>query len=379
MQGEKISMVDLHTQYLRLKSEIDEAMQGVIASGSFINGPQVGQFARHLADYLQAPHVIPCANGTDALQIALMRLNLQRGDEVIMPAFTYAAAAEAAILLGLTPVLVDVDSRTFNLSPPLVGQAISERSSAILVVHLFGQCCDMQPILEIAGRHKLPLIEDNAQSLGAEYTFPDGKRLQAGTMGELGALSFFPTKILGAYGDGGALIVRDRELAESVRMTTLHGQSQKYHHQMIGCNSRLDTLQAALLDVKLRYIDSFIASRRRAAAFYEEALKEVEEIVLPYRQPSSTHVYHQYSLQVKGGKRDALQAWLKRKGIPTSVYYPLPIDEQPAFRPYLRTSGELTVARQLCRSVLSLPIHTEMTEAQLSHITQGIRSFFSAQ
>jgi dTDP-4-amino-4,6-dideoxygalactose transaminase len=376
MYDGKIQMVDLVTQYHRLKSEIDEAMQAVTESGSFINGTQVRQFAGHLEAYLQAPHVIPCANGTDALQIALMRLNLQRGDEVIMPAFTYAAAAEAAILLGLTPVLADVDSRTFNLSPRLIGDAISNRTGAILVVHLFGQCCDMQPVMEIAGRHKLPIIEDNAQSLGAEYTFPGGTRKKAGTIGDAGTLSFFPTKILGGYGDGGALIVRDSELAESVRMTTLHGQSKKYHHRIIGCNSRLDTLQAALLDVKLRYIDAFIDARRRAAAFYDEALKDVEEIVLPYRHPSSTHVYHQYTLQVKGGKRDALQAWLKEKGIPTSVYYPLAIDEQPAFRSYIRTAGSLPVARQLTQSVLSLPIHTEMTEGQLTRITQSIRSFF---
>jgi dTDP-4-amino-4,6-dideoxygalactose transaminase len=377
MAGQKISMVDLLTQYHRLKSEIDEAMRQVMESGSFINGQQVGDFARHLAAYLQAPHVIPCANGTDALQIALMRLNLQKGDEVIMPAFTYAAAAEAAILLGLTPVLADVDSRTFNLSPPLVGEAITERSGAILVVHLFGQCCDMQPILEIAGRHNLPVIEDNAQSLGAEYTFPGGNRQKAGTIGEAGTLSFFPTKILGGYGDGGALIVRDSKLAELVRMTTLHGQSQKYHHQVIGCNSRLDTLQAALLDVKLRHINAFIAARRQAAAFYDEALKDVEGITLPYRPPYSTHVYHQYTVQVKDGKRDALQRWLKEKGVPTSVYYPLSIDEQPAFRPYIRTSGELSVSRQLTRNVLSLPLHTEMTETQLTHITQSITSFFT--
>jgi dTDP-4-amino-4,6-dideoxygalactose transaminase len=370
-------MVDLTTQYLRLKEEIDEAMLSVATSGAFINGPQLGAFARHLATYLQAPHLIPCGNGTDALQIALMRLNLQRGDEIIIPAFTYAAGIEASILLGLTPVLADVDSRTFNISPASIRQALSERTKAILPVHLFGQSCDMQPVMEIARSYKLAVIEDNAQSLGAEYIFADGSRKKAGTLGDIGVLSFFPTKILGAYGDGGALIVRDKALAETVRMTTLHGQSKKYHHLLIGCNSRLDTLQAALLDVKLRYLDTFIAARRQAAAFYDEALKGIDGLALPYRHPASTHVFHQYTVQVKDGKRDALQAWLKEKGVPSAVYYPLAADEQAAFKPYIRVAGDLCVSRQLTRNVLSLPIHTEMTVAQLTRITQCIAGFFA--
>lgn len=376
MSDDKIQMVDLVSQYHRLQAEIDDAMRQVVESGVFINGRQVGEFAGHLAEYLGAPHVIPCANGTDALQIALMRLDLPRGAEVVMPAITYAAAAEAAILLGLTPVLADVDSRTFNISPLHVGEAISKRTGAILVVHLFGQCCDMHPVMEIAGRYNLPVIEDNAQSLGAEYTFPDGSLHKAGAMSDVGCLSFFPTKILGCYGDGGALVVSDGDLAERVRMTTLHGQSEKYHHYIIGCNSRLDTLQAALLNVKLKYIDDFIASRRRAAAFYDEALRDVDGIILPLRHPSSTHVYHQYTIQVKANKRDALRSWLKEKGVPTSVYYPLVIDEQEAFRGYVRISGELSVARRLSRNVLSLPLHTEMTESQLERISFAVASFF---
>jgi dTDP-4-amino-4,6-dideoxygalactose transaminase len=295
-----------------------------------------------------------------------------------MPAFTYAAAVEAAILLGLTPVLADVDDRTFNISPASIRNALSDRTKAILVVHLFGQSADMHPVVEIAGSHNLAVIEDNAQSLGAEYTFPDGKRKKAGTIGDVGTLSFFPTKILGGYGDGGALIVRDDTLATLVRMTTLHGQDKdkKYHHCLIGCNSRLDTLQAALLDVKLSYIDAFINARREAAACYDEALRDVEALILPYRHPASTHVYHQYTVQVKNGKRDALHNRLKAGNIPSSVYYPLAVDKQPAFAPYIRVADDLSVTRRLTQSVLSLPIHTEMTSSQLSRITQSITSFF---
>jgi dTDP-4-amino-4,6-dideoxygalactose transaminase len=372
----KIQMADLAGQYRRLKSEIDGAMRQVTESGLFIGGPQVAQFASHLAGYLRAPHVIPCANGTDALQIALMRLDLRRGDEVIMPAFTYAAAAEAAILLGLTPVPADVDRRTFNLSAASVCSALSPRTRVILAVHLFGQSCDMQPLLEIARSRHLAVVEDNAQSLGAEYIFPDGSRKMAGTLGHIGTLSFFPTKILGAYGDGGALIVHDEALAETVRITTLHGQSSKYHHRLIGCNSRLDTLQAALLDVKLRHISAFISARRQAAARYDEALKGIDGLVIPFRHPASTHVFHQYTLQVEHGRRDALRARLAENGIPSAVYYPLAVDEQPAFKPYIRTAGDLPVSRLLTQNVLSLPIHTELTEPQLARITQCITDFF---
>ncbi|MDR1646064.1 MAG: DegT/DnrJ/EryC1/StrS family aminotransferase [Tannerellaceae bacterium] len=376
MPDEKIRMVDLTSQHRRLRGEMDAALQTVVDSGRYINGEEVDLFAAHLAAYLDTPHVIPCANGTDALQIALMRLNLRRGDEVIVPAFTYASAVEAAILLGLTPVAADVDSRTFNLSPAAVGEALSERTRAIIAVHLFGQCCDMQPILALAAERNIAVIEDNAQSLGAEYIFPTGQRQKAGTIGHIGTLSFFPTKILGGCGDGGALIASDDALADALRMTTIHGQSAKYHHQLIGCNSRLDTLQAALLDVKLRHIDAFISARREAAAFYDEALKETDGLLLPYRHLASTHVYHQYTIQVPNGKRDALQAWLRAADIPSAVYYPLAIDQQPAFAPYIRTAGNLSVARRLTQCALSLPLHTEMTGSQLHRITQRLASFF---
>lgn len=371
----KIRMVDLVGQYHRLKDEIDEAIFTTIENSSFINGPMVKTFGVNLATYLGVEYVIPCGNCTDALQIALMRLNLQKGDEVIVPAFTYAAAAEAAVLLGLVPVLVDVDPRTFNISPDAIAGAITDRTKVIITVHLFGQSCDMQPILELAQKHDLLVIEDDAQSLGAEYTFSDGTVKKTGTMGNIGTLSFFPTKILGCYGDGGAVIVHDSEFAEEVRMTTVHGQNIKYHHQIIGCNSRLDTLQAAILNAKLKHIESFIAARQAAARKYDNALKDLDGILLPSRLQASSHVYHQYTIQVLDGRRDALQAHLKAQGIPALVYYPVPMQEQMAFKQYARISGDLSVAKELTDNVLSLPIHTEMEEDVLDYIIQEIRNF----
>lgn len=373
--GTKIQMVDLVGQYHRLKDEIDEAMFSTIENSSFINGPMVKTFAENLATYLDAEFVVPCGNCTDALQIALMRLNLQKGDEVIVPAFTYAAAAEAATLLGLVPVLVDVDPRTFNISPDAIRDALSDRTRAIIVVHLFGQSCDMYPILELSKQHGLYLIEDNAQSLGAVYTFPDGTSRKTGTMGDVGTLSFFPTKILGCYGDGGAVVVHDAQLAEEVRMTTVHGQNIKYHHQIIGCNSRLDTLQAAILHAKLKHIDGFITARQAAARMYDEALKDVAGILLPHCIPASTHVYHQYTIQVLDGRRDALQAYLKEQGIPALIYYPVPMQEQVAFKQHIRISGDLSVSKQLTQNVLSLPMHTEMEEEVLGYIAEKVKAF----
>ncbi|MDR2496613.1 MAG: DegT/DnrJ/EryC1/StrS family aminotransferase [Tannerellaceae bacterium] len=366
-----IRMVDLVSQYHRLKEEIDEAMQAVIERGTFINGPEVADFARALASYLDIAHVVPCGNGTDALLISLMRLNLRRGDEVILPAFTYAAAAEAAILLGLTPVAVDVDSY-YNIDPAAVEDAVSDRSRAIIAVHLFGQSCDMHPILATAERYNLAVIEDNAQSLGARYLFPDGRSLHTGTMGAVGAFSFFPTKMLGCFGDGGAMATRDPDLAEALRQTTVHGQSSKYHHRIIGLNSRLDTIQAALLAVKLRHIDEAIAARRAVADFYDASLAGIEGIELPRRHPSSTHVFNQYTLRIKNGRRDELRAALRSQGIPSVVYYPLAIDEQEAFGAYLRPASSTQHARSLSREVLSLPIHTEMTTEELKRITEAV-------
>lgn len=372
MFEEQIQMVDLHGQYLRFKEEIDGAMQAVIGSCAFINGPQVKTFAGHLAGYLQVPHVIPCGNGTDALQIALMALGLRPGDEVILPAFTYIAAAEVVALLGLTPVLVDVDPRTFNIDPRNIEAAVSERTKAIVAVHLFGQSCDMEPIMALADACHLYVVEDNAQSIGADYTFSDGRVRKAGTIGHIGTTSFFPSKPLACYGDGGALMTSDEELAARIRMIANHGQECKYHHQRIGCNSRLDTLQAAILDVKLKHLEEFAEARRQVASRYDEALSSCGSWVLPAKAAYSSHVYHQYTIQVKDGRRNVLQQLLKEHGIPSMVYYPLPVHRQEAYRHISRLSGSLDISAGLCDAVLSLPIHTEMSPRQQQYIIEKL-------
>ncbi|MEG1543557.1 MAG: DegT/DnrJ/EryC1/StrS family aminotransferase [Tannerellaceae bacterium] len=373
--NKNIQMVDLVGQYQRLKGAIDGAMADVLRGGTFINGPAVKQFAAQLADYLKVPYVIPCANGTDALQIALMSLGLQPGDEVIVPDFTYVAAAEVIALLGLTPVLVDVNARTFNMDAAGIEAAVSSRTKALIAVHLFGQCCDMESILKIAEAHHLYVIEDNAQSLGAVHTFTDGRKQMSGTMGHIGTTSFFPSKPLACYGDGGALITRDEALAVRIRMIANHGQEVKYHHRIIGCNSRLDTLQAAVLGVKLPHLDEFTAARRVAARRYDEGLASCPWLLLPQQSPFSTHVYHQYTLQVEESKRDALKEYLKEHGVPSMVYYPLPVQMQEAFRPLARLSGAVTISSHLCRSVLSLPIHTEMTADEQEYIIDTILNY----
>ena len=361
-------MVDLTTQYQRIGSKIDEAVLDVIRSGRYINGEAVGKLAAGLIAYTGAKHVIPCANGTDALRIALQALDLQTGDEVIVPAFNYIAAAEAVALLQLIPVAVDVDPRTFNIDVNCMEEAISPKTKAVIPVHLFGQAADMEPLMRIARRHNLFVIEDNAQSLGSVYTFSDGTQKQAGTIGDIGVLSFFPTKNLGCYGDGGALMTDDSALAEKLRMITIHGQSQKYIHQILGCNSRLDTLQAAVLQVKLTYLNDYVQSRRKLASRYDAGLNGLSNCFeTPYCLPQSGHVYNQYTLTVKGN-RDDLQRYLKEKGIPTTVYYPLPLHFQPAFKDKVRIAGNLSVSENLCRSVLSLPMHTEATEEQTQYI-----------
>ena len=363
-----IQMVDLTAQYQRIGNEIDDAVLAVIRSGRYINGEAVGKLAAGLAAYIGAKYVIPCANGTDALRIALQALDLQPGDEVIVPAFNYVAAAEAVALLRLVPVAVDVDPRTFNIDVNRLEEAISPKTKAVIPVHLFGQVADMEPLTRIARRYNLFVIEDNAQSLGSIYTFPDGTQKQAGTIGDIGVLSFFPTKNLGCYGDGGALMTDDAALAEKLRMITIHGQSKKYVHQILGCNSRLDTLQAAILQVKLTYLDNYIQSRRKLASRYDAGLKEVSDrFETPYCLPQSGHVYNQYTLTVKGN-RDALQQHLKEKGVPTTVYYPLPLHFQPAFKDIVRIAGDLSVSENLCRSALSLPMHTEADEEQTEYI-----------
>ena len=370
-----IQMVDLTTQYRRIQSEIDEAVLGIIASGQYINGEAVGKLAASLVNYTGSQHVIPCANGTDAIRIALSALDLQPGDEVIVPAFTYAAAAEAVASLLLIPVVVDVDYRTFNIDVNKIEEAVSPKTKAIILVHLFGQTADMEPLMQIAKKHNLFVIEDNAQSLGSVYTFSDGTKKQAGTIGDIGILSFFPTKNLGCYGDGGALMTGNKELAEKLRMVTVHGQSKKYIHQIVGCNSRLDTLQAAVLQVKLSYLDDYISARKNLANKYDEGLKSFgDRFETPFCIQKSSHTYNQYTLIVKEN-RDMLQQYLKEKGIPTTVYYPLPLHFQPAFKDMVRIPGDLSVSEKLCNSVLSLPMHTEAENEQTQYIINQLINY----
>ncbi|MGM9759895.1 MAG: DegT/DnrJ/EryC1/StrS family aminotransferase [Parabacteroides sp.] len=375
MTQNSIQMVDLHRQYLRLQHELDVAMQQVLDRCAFINGTEVKQFSEQLAHYMDVPYVIPCGNGTDALQIALMALELQPGDEVIVPDFTYVAAAETAALLGLTPVFVDVEADTFNLDPAQVEAAITERTKAIMAVHLFGQCCDMAPLMQLAEAHHLYVVEDNAQSMGAVYTFPDGRRRMAGTMGHIATTSFFPSKPLACYGDGGAITTTDPVLAERARMIANHGQSVKYHHRRIGCNSRLDTLQAAVLQVKLRHIEEFTKARQKVAAYYDKALQGVEGLRIPYKAPYSSHVYHQYTVQVSPEQRDDLQRYLKEKWIPSMIYYPLPLHRQEAFQQIARCPASLDKATRLPHTVLSLPIHTEMGLEEIEYIVDTLRNY----
>lgn len=373
-------MVDLKGQYLKIKDEVDAGIQNVIDNTAFINGPIVKEFAQHLSEYMGGCHVTTCANGTDALQIALMALELKPGDEVIVPAFTYVASAEVIGLLGLTPVMVDVDYGTFNVTVENIKKALSHKTKAIIPVHLFGQSCDMEPILAFAKEHNLYVIEDNAQAIGAEYTFSDGHKAKTGTMGTIGCTSFFPSKNLGCYGDGGAVFTDDDKLAERIAMIANHGQRVKYYHAVIGCNSRLDSIQAAILDVKLKHLDEYGAARYEAASYYTAKLKEFDPeqkyIVTPTELKRSTHVYHQYTLKIKNNKRDELKAFLAEKGIPSMIYYPLPLQEQEAFKPITRAAEALEVAKECAYSVLSLPVHTEMTKEIQDTIINAIKEFY---
>lgn len=372
----KIEMVDSKTQYKKIKDEIDRAVLDCIASAAFINGPQVETFAENLREYLKVKHVIPCANGTDALQIALMALDLEPGDEIIVPAFTFIATAEVVALLRLKPVMVDVDPQTFNITAETVQSAITAKTRAIIPVHLFGQCCDMEPIMQIAEKHGLYVIEDNAQSIGAEYIYSDGRRQKAGTIGHIGTTSFFPSKNLGCYGDGGAIFTNDDKLAEKMRMIANHGQSRRYYHDYIGVNSRLDSIQAAILNVKLKYLDQYCKARCSAADLYDEALADIEHIKTPFRAAFSTHVFHQYTLQVKNGRRDELFDYLQSEGIAVMKYYPLPLNRQKAFQKFVPEGLKLPVTEMLCQSVISLPMHTELTKEKIEFITEKVRAFF---
>ena len=321
-------------------------------------------------------HVIPCGNGTDALQIAMMALNLSAGDEVIVPAFTYVATAEVIGLLGLKPVLVDVDPDTFNIDTKLIQEAITDKTRLIVPVHLFGQCADMETIMNIAQKHNLYVIEDTAQAIGANYTFSDGSEKKAGTIGHIGTTSFFPSKNLGCYGDGGAIFTNNDELASSIRMISNHGQAKQYYHEVIGVNSRLDSIQAAILNVKLPYLGAFNHARQFVAKRYDEAYKDIKFLQTPFREPNSTHVFHQYTLKIKNGKRDELKKYLADNGIPSMIYYPLPLNHQKAYQSISSPIGNLTVSESLCNQVLSLPVHTEFEEEQIDYIIQHIKIFF---
>lgn len=369
-------MVDLKGQYQKIKPQIDAAIQGVIDQTAFINGAPVQTFADNLSKYLGGSHVIPCGNGTDAIQIALMGLGLQPGDEVIVPSFTYVATAEVVELLGLTPVMTDVDPDTFMITAAEIKRVLTPRSKAIVPVHLFGQCAPMEEILDIAKENKLYVVEDTAQAIGATYTFSDGTNVSAGTIGDIGCTSFFPSKNLGCYGDGGAMFCKAPEMAKRLKMIANHGQAQKYHHSVIGCNSRLDTLQAAILNVKLSYLDTYSAARMHVADRYDQELSQLSWLTCPQRVTRSTHVFHQYTIKLcDASDRDLLQAHLHELGIPSMVYYPIPLHLQEAFRREEFPQGSFPVAEQLCGQVLSLPIHTEMDEETLQYIINGVKTF----
>lgn len=367
-----IPMVDLKAQYALIKSEIDNGIQEVMDSMAFINGPAVKAFQTELSHYLGGAEVIACANGTDALQIAMMALGLQPGDEVITANFTYVATAEVIALLQLKPVLVDVDPHTFNIDVAAVEKAITPRTKAIVPVHLFGQCADMAPLLALAEKHQLYVIEDTAQAIGADYTFPDGRVAKAGTMGTIGCTSFFPSKNLGCYGDGGAIFTRDAVLANKIRMIANHGQSVQYYHDEVGVNSRLDSIQAAILRAKLPHLDRYNASRAAAAAYYTAAFNKVSWLTTPHLAANSTHVFHQYTLQLgEGVDREAFRAHLTALGIPCMIYYPVPLHEQKAYAQH----GHYPVTEALCKSVVSLPMHSELGEETLARIVEGVRAF----
>lgn len=367
-----IQMVDLKSQYLRIKSEMDTAIQHVLDSTCFIQGPSVQEFEEQLAQYTGSKHVISCGNGTDALIVALMCLGVGKSDEVIIPTFTFIAAVEAIALLGATPVFVDVFEDSFNMDVHALEKAITPKTKAIIPVHLYGQCTDMEPILNIAKSNNISVIEDACQAVGTTYTFSDGMVRQAGTMGDVGCLSFFPSKNLGCYGDGGAVMTQDGILAERLRAICRHGSKEKYHHLCVGMNSRLDALQAAVLQVKLHHLEEFIAKRKAAAQYYYEALKDIDWIELPVIKQNTAHTFHQFTLKVKEGMRDALKQYLTEKSIPSMVYYPFPAHLQPAYRSLGYHEGDFPVSERLCKKVLSLPMHTELSDNQLQYICETL-------
>lgn len=370
-------MVDLKSQYKSIQAEIDNAIKDVIDSSTFISGPAVKEFGADLERYLDVKHVIPCANGTDALQVAMMALGLKPGDEVIAPTFTFIATAEVIALLGLTPVLVDVDPETFNIDPVAVERAITPKTKAIVPVHLFGQCADLNSLMEIAAKHSLFVIEDNAQAIGADYILKSGKKIKAGTVGHIGCTSFFPSKNLGCYGDGGAIFTNDDELGSRLHAIVNHGMRVRYYHDEIGVNSRLDSIQAAILKVKLKYLDSYAAARQKAALAYDKAFAGVRGIKIPARNPDSTHVFHQYTLVLDGINRAELKEYLAQKEIPAMVYYPVPIHKQKAYLNPRYREGDFPVSEKLSETVISIPMHTELDEEQIQYITSHILQFIN--
>ncbi|HEY4154875.1 MAG TPA: DegT/DnrJ/EryC1/StrS family aminotransferase [Puia sp.] len=372
-----IQMVDLQGQYAGIKQQVDAAIHEVLETAAFINGKQVSEFSKNLSAYLKIPHVIPCANGTDALQIALMGLGLEPGDEVITPSFTFIATTEVVALLGLKPVFAEVDPKTFCLDPASVEKQITKKTKAIVPVHLYGQSAPMKEIMDIAGKYGLYVVEDNAQAIGGDYHFPDGKSQKTGTIGTVGTTSFFPSKNLGAYGDGGALFTADESLADRFRMIANHGQKKRYYHELVGCNSRLDSLQAAVLNVKLPMLDNYILSRRKAADAYDLALGSHPKIGIPYRAPYSNHVFHQYTILLKDADRNKLNEYLASKKIPSMIYYPVPAHRQQMFAAFHSDRQKLEVTDWLTERVISLPMHTELDEEQIRFITNSVLEFLN--
>lgn len=370
-------MVDTKTQYQRIKKEVDAAVIAVMESSQFIGGKVVNDFAANLATYHDVKHVIPCANGTDALQIAMMALGLKAGDEVITPSFTYIATVEVAALLGIKPIFVEVDPKTFCIDPAIVEKAITPKTKAIVPVHLYGHAADMEPIMQIAKKHNLFVIEDNAQAIGNVYAFADGTQQKTGSIGHIGCTSFYPSKNLGAYGDGGAMMTNDDALADKMKMIASHGQSKRYYHDVVGCNSRLDAMQAAILDIKLKHLDEYIDARRKAAGFYDAAFSGNDKITVPFRASNNKHVFHQYTLTLNGVDRDALNLFLAENGVPSMIYYPVPAHRQKMFDAFGGSDYKLETTDWLTERVISLPIHTELDEEQQQFIVSKVLEFIN--
>ena len=370
-------MVDTKTQYHKIKPEVDKAVVEVMESSAFINGKIVQDFASNLSNYLGVKHTIPCANGTDALQIAMMALDLEPGDEVITPSFTYIATTEVIALLRLTPVFLEVDPKTFCMDPETLEKAITSKTKAIVPVHLYGHAAPMEKIMAIAKKHNLYVVEDNAQAIGSDYIFSDGTKKKTGTIADIGTTSFYPSKNLGAYGDGGAINTNVDELADKLKMIANHGQSRRYYHDMVGCNSRLDSIQAAILDIKLNHLDEYITARRKAADFYDKAFSGNSKLTVPYRAPYCNHAFHQYTLVLENVNRDGLKEFLEKNGVPSMIYYPVPGHRQKMFAHFKTASVSLPITDWLTERVISLPIHTELDEEQLTFITTKVLEYIN--